>query len=165
MAADTVTKFCPHCKQIKARTDFHVTRSRPDGHTAHCKVCHYLRARKPTAKPRRAPDVIPPFPAHVDPYDFGHWLSGLVDGEGSFMLATKKYRLMTAPLPRANFDLGLRADDRAILCQVQSFWGCGRVTLQGRILPAGNPIFRYRVESWVDLALVVVPHFERYVLR
>ena len=71
----------------------------------------------------KAKSIIAPFPATIDQKDFGNYLSGLVDGEGSFCLSwhPKQDTGLVA------FVLQLRSDDRSILELIQSFWGCGRL--------------------------------------
>ena len=106
---------------------------------------------------------IPPFPSEVDRDAFGHYLSGFVDGEGSFILRLKSRVGSQVRSPYACFTIGLRADDAPILRQLQSFWQCGRIDF--RAPHPGHPAVRYIVDNWGDLLRVVVPHFERYPLR
>lgn len=35
-----LTRWCPHCKSLKAMSEFYVDRSRSTGHRALCKACH-----------------------------------------------------------------------------------------------------------------------------
>ena len=50
---------------------------------------------------------IPPFPADIDRNAFGHWFSGLTDGEGCFYAKT-----VGIHSPEVGYVLALRADDR-----------------------------------------------------
>ncbi len=113
---------------------------------------------------------IPPFPPEIDRCDFGHWLSGFVDGEGCFRLAHCKEK-HDPTLFRSGFGefaIALRSDDRPILEQIQSFFGCGYVRDRPRF-PARdggvNPGVSFNVSRVRDLATILVPHFEQYPLH
>ena len=107
--------------------------------------------------------IIPPFPADVDREAFGHYLSGFVDGEGCFSLHVEEGGRRR---PKAQFMIVLRADDSPILHQIQAFWGCGHFSLHENRGGVGKALQgRYRVHAWAHLAGVLVPHFDRFVLR
>lgn len=112
-------------------------------------------------------DSIAPFPADIDRDAFGHWLSGLTDGEGCFMLVChlRKRRHSVARMqPSARFQIQLRDDELPILRKIQSYFGCGNihtyVTKKGT-----HPIGSFESRSIVELIQVIVPHFLRYPLR
>src|SRR5271166_4959100 len=72
----------------------------------------------------KAKSIIAPFPPDIDRFRFGDYVSGFVDGEGSFTLGWhKKQRTgMVA------FVVQQRQDDSPILRLIQSFFGCGAIT-------------------------------------
>lgn len=110
---------------------------------------------------------INPFPATTDRNAFGHWLSGLTDGEGCFRLSMDKASSRRTVTPTASFSIKLRADDAAILHLVRSFWQCGFLESckASPSSPGTHPQVAYRVCSSIDLEKTVIPHFERYPLR
>lgn len=56
------------------------------------------------------------------PPDFGNWLAGFADGEGSFQISSTRGRANW----ECSFKIGLRFDDRPILEEVCSRTGLGR---------------------------------------
>jgi hypothetical protein len=106
-------------------------------------------------------DPIPAFPEGTDRDNFGHWLAGFVDGEGSFVMS----EATSVPYVKLNatFAIILRADDQEILRTIQSFLGVGSVR---RFVPrSSRPIYRLLVVNSAALFKVIVPTFERYPLR
>jgi hypothetical protein len=57
------------------------------------------------------------------PEGWGHWLAGLVDGEGSFMLIQRTANRAT----EARFSMTLRHDDTPILQEIQRTLGLGKI--------------------------------------
>lgn len=114
-----------------------------------------------------ADHLIAPFPADVDRDAFGHYLAGLTDGEGCFFLAMNPDRRTRAYSSILQFVIQLRADDLPILQLVQSYLQVGRVGETQRKKIQGNrkPKFYFNVSGCLDLATVIVPHFDRYPLR
>lgn len=115
-------------------------------------------------------DSTTPFPADVDRTAFGHWLSGFCDGEACFVLDAAANNSHKLPTPCARFFIKLRADDLAVLQQVQSFWQCGGIQVRTRrILDASRantkPTAIYDIGKAGELARVVVAHFDRHPLR
>ncbi len=109
-------------------------------------------------------DSIPPFPSDIDRDAFGHWLSGLTDGEGSFMLAVIN-RNNQRKQPVARFQIKLRSDEFPILQMIQSYWECG-AGVHGECRGNGHcPMRSFNTRRIIDLVKVVVPHFRRYPLR
>lgn len=114
-------------------------------------------------------DLIPPFPPEIDRDAFGHYLAGLTDGEGCFFLGIidDKRNPRRSHTPIVQFVIQLRADDLLILQLVRSYLQCGHVTEVKRKKTEGNrkPKVCYNVANYLDLATVVVPHFDRFPLR
>ena len=170
MAAAKVSKFCPDCKQIKPVAAFAMNRHSHDGLHGYCRPCWAVRRRRPANRPRPVPPV-PPFPGDLDRHAFGHWLSGLTDGEGCFLLKVHHYAEDHPLRPgqtcgiSAQFDVQLRADDAPIIRLIHSFWACGTLIRTPGRGGRERPLVRLQIKTWCDLATVLVPHFETYPLR
>lgn len=89
---------------------------------------------------------------------FGHYISGFVDGEGTFGL-----RLQQSP--KARFVIALRADDHGIIKDIHAYFGCGVIRSRFRCNKSSKPQMEYVVNRAEDLMLTIVSHFERYCLR
>lgn len=101
---------------------------------------------------------------------FGYYLSGLIDGEGCFCLAL--LNLSTGKkLPRAEFNIALRADDHTILKKLHDLWRCGNFysgigrTYRTKDKVNRKPLIRYYVNDTSALISTVIPFFHRYPLR
>src|SRR5215469_12883216 len=112
-----------------------------------------------------ANDSIRPFPADIDREGFGHWLSGFVDGEGCFLLQSR--RMGHSMVGYARFVIKLRTDDTEIIELIRDYWGVGYIgwpldaKSSGRVCPQ----VRYQVQRTDDLVHIIAPHFERHPLR
>jgi hypothetical protein len=91
---------------------------------------------------------------------FNSWFSGFSDGEGHFGL--KLARVSPRPSWGASFEIGLRADDAAILERVQRIFGG---TLRHKTGRGGNQHEQivWRVYAAPDL-MRLVAHFRQYPL-
>jgi len=85
--------------------------------------------------------------------NFGNYLAGLVDGEGSFGLHkhTQHKHLSAMYFPR--FNIHLRADDTPILLQIQKFLGVGKIYFHNNI--ERNPMVSYQIDNVKDLMKVI----------
>lgn len=105
---------------------------------------------------------------------FGYWLSGFVDGEGCFVLATGKlYRWQRH---EARFMLSQRQDDIQVLKAVQGYFGCGTIYckkvinrnfLNGHSMRKyySKPIATYTICGTDKLYNILVPFFDQFPLR
>jgi hypothetical protein len=112
--------------------------------------------------------AIAPFPDDVDREAFGHWLSGFVDGEGSFDLSVFRTGEHTRPSFHARLNITIRDDDADILRSIQSYFGCGRLTFHGNVrrrIPNANPVAKISIHRVPELMTAIIPHFERFPLR
>jgi hypothetical protein len=112
---------------------------------------------------RRHHSPIPQFPQDIDRRDFGNWLAGFADGEGSFGLRCLRGNHDPKGMQRCPggiFQICLRDDDRAILELIRSFWQIGNI--DDRPASGGNGrsrgVSHYRVNRLSHL-LIVVDHF------
>ena len=90
--------------------------------------------------------------------EWASWFSGLVDGEGSFIIFRAGARWHSAV-----FVLNMRADDRPMLDEIRRTLGFGAIYRRprGRI---GHPSHAYHVSRAKDM-LALVRLFDRYPLR
>ncbi len=112
--------------------------------------------------------VIAPFPQELDRRDFGNWLSGFSDGEGCFRLMDNRRTGVIHRQLCAQFSIGLRSDDLAVLKLIQSYFGCGIVYAENRsycphISP--HPKSIYRISKTHELINVIIPHFKQFPLH
>jgi NADH:ubiquinone oxidoreductase subunit 3 (subunit A) len=87
------------------------------------------------------------------------FLTGLTDGDGCFCISiikNNKYRLGWRV--QQSFTIGLHEKDKALLQQIQSYFGG-----IGNIHNSGPQLLQYRIYSVKDLK-VVINHFEKYPL-
>ena len=82
--------------------------------------------------------------------EFAAWLAGFIDGEGSFSIAPDR----RDDSFRCSFKLKLRADDRAVLEQVQSRLRIGSVSREKR-RPPSRPCYAWRVSSQADCQALI----------
>ena len=108
-----------------------------------------------------------------DKNNFGNWLSGFVDGEGCFyapMITQHNKRknikgiayVRDYEVPRVTFSIILRIDDEQILQKIKQFLQCGGIYYS---YSNGIEAIQYSVIKHCDVALKIVPHFEKYPLR
>lgn len=91
-------------------------------------------------------------------FEFGHWFSGFVDGEGCFTIHKKG---------GCSFIIGLRSDDELVLRHIQnSLGGIGRIRYVFRSLGSegGNPQIRWEVNKKKE-CLWLTTVFDAYPLR
>lgn len=109
-------------------------------------------------------------PTTIDPSDgFGHWLAGLIDGEGSFTLQ-RRHGGRGAVGYYCAFQLSLRDDDEAVLREIVDRVGLGRLYHRTRKpstsgkAGATNPQYSWMVTGKHDLAALVAI-LDEYPLR
>jgi hypothetical protein len=97
---------------------------------------------------------------------FGWYFTGLVDGEGSFILAGKADRNKKHQYWTASLKITLRADETAHLCAIAERLGCGSLYKYRRPCGGiGNPYTSWEVFRREPLATIIVPHFLRFPLQ
>jgi len=99
---------------------------------------------------------------------FGHYISGLTDAEGCFLLSlVKSSNHFQGQRAVAAFQIGLRDDDRAILDKIQERWGVGKIYTHNsnKKNTNANPSATLIVKITCELINVIIPHFELFPLR
>jgi hypothetical protein len=77
---------------------------------------------------------------------FGHWLAGLIDGEGSFGIYSSNGHRGRADW-RFVFSINLRADDAALLQAVHKRMGIGRIYRAPNHRERQHPTVIWRIDS------------------
>jgi hypothetical protein len=80
--------------------------------------------------------------------NFGNYLAGLIDGEGSFGLHLHRQHKHLDPMYYPRFNIRMRADETPILRQVQDFLGVGKLYVQNN--PDRNPTVCYQIDNVKD---------------
>lgn len=95
-----------------------------------------------------------------------HYVVGFVDGEGCFCVSVSKHKTLKRRLEvRPEFEIEVRADDRAILERIQATIGCGTIYDLSYERYGWQPHAKYKVSNIRDLRETVVPFFQRYPLQ
>lgn len=95
------------------------------------------------------------------PDDFGHWLAGWIDGEGSFIITRKNEHHGTGYVSYAPyFDLKVRDDDEGLIREIIAVTGIG-YTYRRPSRGASHPMFGWRVQGRDQTARLVeiLDHF------
>lgn len=105
---------------------------------------------------------------------FAHWLTGFVDGEGSFTINQNKKGDVSSSdcgILSVEFSIQLREDDVEILRKIQGYFGCGFVggnsRKKARECGATNARDErtYKCVKIDDLVSKIILHFDEYPLR
>ncbi len=97
------------------------------------------------------------------------YITGLVDGEGSFTVYVKnpdsekdaKRRVKAEP----RFYLKLIEKDKDILYKLKDYFGCGNVYFQKDKRKNHQNCYRYEVANRDNLEKIIIPFFEKHRLR
>ncbi len=85
------------------------------------------------------------------------YIIGLVDGEGSFQVQTRKGRKN----PTLRFSIKLIEKDKDILEQVKSQLDCGKIYIQNDSRPNHSRCFRFEVFNQKEIIEKIIPFFEK----
>lgn len=96
---------------------------------------------------------------------FGNWISGFVDGEGSFVISvinnpTTKFGKQIFP----EFVITQGTKSLPVLEKIKDFFGIGSIVLNKRYDNHREHLYRYCVRSVHDLDAVIIPFFEEFPL-
>lgn len=97
------------------------------------------------------------------------YVTGLVDGEGSFTVYIRNLDLKKNVKRRVKaeprFYLKLNEKDKSILYELKKFFGCGNVYFQIDKRKNHQNCYRYEVANRSDLEKIVIPFFKKHLLR
>ena len=92
----------------------------------------------------------------IDP----NYISGYVDGEGSFLVSfSPRRKLLTGLEVRPSFSISQRKDRSEVLSLIKSFFDCGSIRFN-----SSDQTKKYEVRSLKNLIEVIIPHFKIYPL-
>lgn len=87
------------------------------------------------------------------------YITGLVDGEGSFGVSISKNASRSLGyIVNITFEIALQASDKHILVKLKDYFGVGG------IYNHGSDMYRYKVSSIKDINNVIIPHFDKFPL-
>ena len=87
-----------------------------------------------------------------------NYISGYVDGEGSFLVSFSPRRKMSTGLEvRPSFSVSQRQDRSEVLNLIKSYFGCGSIRFSKR-----DQNRKYEVRSLKNLNEVIIPHFKKF---
>jgi hypothetical protein len=90
------------------------------------------------------------------------YVSGFIDGEGSFSVSIGKNREYRRGLEvRPEFEIELRADDREILERILVTIGCGKLYDFAYDLYGWYPHIKYKITSTKDMEMYLFPFLDR----
>jgi hypothetical protein len=136
----------------------------------------HLKGRRVSDKAllKRVKSKINAYKLHFDDLDidsdFGNYLAGFTDGEGTFIIVPdfrNRENYKTA------FSISLRADDRKILEEFKRVLKVGHIRVTNRSsknkrkwhILNGNPKVIWEVANYCDLYFIIIPFFEKFPLR
>ena len=97
------------------------------------------------------------------------YVTGLVDGEGSFTVyvrnpnatESRSRRVVVEP----KFYLKLIERDKEVLYALQDFFECGSVYFQKDTRQNHQNCYRFEVYRWDDLTNIIIPFFKKHQLK
>jgi len=94
------------------------------------------------------------------------YISGFVDGEGSFSVSVSKHKTLKRKLEvRPEFEIELRADDTEIIERIQKSLDCGKIYQLNYEKYGWYPHVKYKVSSIKALTEKIIPFFDRHPLQ
>lgn len=92
----------------------------------------------------------------IDP----HYISGYVDGEGSFLISFSPRKKLKSGLEvRPSFSVSQRKDRNQVLYAMKNYFHCGTIRFN-----SSDGTEKYEVRSLEDLIVKIIPHFKKYKL-
>lgn len=93
--------------------------------------------------------------------EIASYITGFVDGEGSFLVSFSKRETMNTRLEvRPAFTASQHQRSASVLSLLQKFFNCGSIRFNKR-----DETWKYEVRSLGDLCLKIIPHFEKFPLQ
>lgn len=104
---------------------------------------------------------------HVSSYqrkismDNASYISGFVDGEGSFLVSfQQRAKMSTGIEARPSFTISQHRRNKEILFQICEYFGCGGIRFN-----KSDQTYKYEVRSLKELCQIIIPHFEKNSLK
>ena len=98
-----------------------------------------------------------------------NYIVGLADGEGSFTVYVRnpeeKKKVARRVKVEPRFYIKLIERDKAVLYDLQKFFGCGNVYFQGDKRKNHQNCYRYEVANREDLRKIIIPFFQKHQLQ
>ncbi len=96
----------------------------------------------------------------------GDYVSGFIDGEGCFTIVISKHKSKKLGVDaRLHFQIELRADDKAILHDIQETIGCGRIYNLSYERYGWHPHVELKISSIDEITNVLIPFLQKHPLR
>lgn len=93
--------------------------------------------------------------------DIKSYITGLVDGEGCFMVSFSLRSKMKHKIEvRPSFSLSQNKRSKEIIFLLQNYFACGGVRFSRK-----DQNYKYEVRSVKDLVKTIIPHFKKYPLK
>ncbi len=93
--------------------------------------------------------------------EFASYITGFVDGEGTFSVSfSKRTKFKTNLEVRPSFSISQHKRNLKILQQIHHYFGVGSIRFSKR-----DQNYKYEVRSVKDLIQTIIPHFERFPLQ
>ncbi len=93
--------------------------------------------------------------------EFSTYVTGFVDGEGSFLVSfNRNGKFVTGIEVRPSFTVSQHRRNLAILKRIHEYFGCGSIRFDRH-----DQTYKYEVRSLDDLKKKIIPHFEKYPLQ
>ena len=93
--------------------------------------------------------------------DNASYISGFVDGEGSFLVSfQKRAKMSTGIEARPSFTISQHSRSKEILFRICEYFGCGGVRYN-----RSDDTYKYEVRSIKELIHNIIPHFEKFPLQ
>ena len=92
--------------------------------------------------------------------ELGSYITGFVDGEGSFLVSFSKRERMNIGIEvRPSFTVSQNKRNDNVLSILKNYFGCGSTRFN-----SSDQTFKYEVRSLKELLAQIIPHFIRYPL-
>ena len=88
-----------------------------------------------------------------------HWVTGFIDGEGSFIIALLSSTGPTKKKVSLRLSVTQKSHSQGVLYELKEFFGCGQV------ISSSKDCMRYVVQSKKDIITKIIPHFTNYPLQ
>ena len=90
-----------------------------------------------------------------------NYVSGLIDGEGSFSISfSLRSKLKVGIETRPSFSVTLNQRDLELVKMIHDFFGCGGIRFS-----RSDRTYKYEVRSTKDIVEHIIPHFDKYPLN